>query len=418
MLSLVRRLFAISIVQAIAGTLTGVLAARALGPEGRGSLAAVLVPLALAPYALAFGATTFAGRAAARREPVPVLVGTLGIFALAVGLAAIVPGWFAASALAGGNNEVRNLLVLGVVLLPLTLVGSVLTNIAMGLERWRAITVQRLIPIGISVVGYVGLAIVGQLTVTTAVLVILTGGLLAMLPLLGTLRAGLPPRFSVATLRAAIRFGVRSTPITVSQLLNQRLDQLVMVPLVSARELGIYAVAVTLAGVVGMLSSAIATALFPRMVKGGGSYDIALAVRRGLLAAITVAAPMTVLVPFVLPLLFGPEFRDAVPVALVLLVAAVPAAGAHYLEPAFIANDAIGMLGASEMITLSVTVVGLLVFVATGGAMAAACVSLAAYSCNFSILVALAPRRFGGRRLDYAMPTYAEVSAVVSMLRR
>src|SRR3712207_9584829 len=64
-LLLIRRFLAVSMFQALAGTATGIIAARSLGPSGRGDLAAIIVPLSMAPYALSLGLTTFSSRAAA-----------------------------------------------------------------------------------------------------------------------------------------------------------------------------------------------------------------------------------------------------------------------------------------------------------------------------------------------------------------
>lgn len=106
-------LVALSALQAVIGIATGVIATRSLGPTGRGELAAILVPLALAPYALVFGLTTFASRSVAAGRDVSLVLGTAGALAFAIGCVAIPPCLALATLLADGSNAVRTILGVG-----------------------------------------------------------------------------------------------------------------------------------------------------------------------------------------------------------------------------------------------------------------------------------------------------------------
>src|SRR2546423_15340440 len=59
------------------GLITGPLQARALGPAGRGTLAAIAVPLSMTPWIFGLGLTAFATTEAARMRSRGELVGTL-----------------------------------------------------------------------------------------------------------------------------------------------------------------------------------------------------------------------------------------------------------------------------------------------------------------------------------------------------
>src|SRR4051794_37698844 len=73
--SVVRRLSITNALPLAVGLITGPLQARALGASGRGDLAAILVPVGLAPLLLSLGLGQYAGVNAARRARLGPIVG-------------------------------------------------------------------------------------------------------------------------------------------------------------------------------------------------------------------------------------------------------------------------------------------------------------------------------------------------------
>jgi O-antigen/teichoic acid export membrane protein len=415
-LPLVRRFFALSALQVVIGTVTSIIAARSLGPSGRGELAAIAVPLSLLPYALSFGLTTFASRSAAAGRDLGLVLGTAGALAFAIGCAAVAPCLALATVLAEGNQGVHTVLVVGFALLPLALAANVLADIGLGLQAWNRVTVQRLIPMLTTLVGYLLLLAFGAFTSAAAGAVVLAGGMLSVVPFLPIIARARPLRFRPAVAREALRFGTRAMPITLSQLLNHRLDQFLMVPLVSRRQLGLYAVAVTISGMAGMLASAMNTVLYPK-VAGGEDVGIAAVLRRGLFAVACICLLLAVVSPILLPLAFGRDFGDAVPMLLILLVAAIPLAGVTILSAVFAAGRRILLAGMSEIVTLGVTVIGLLLLLPPLGGIGAAIVSLVAYTMNFAWLLSIARRDFGGATPSYLLIRRAELTEIRSRAR-
>jgi O-antigen/teichoic acid export membrane protein len=417
LLLLVRRFYTLSVLQLLGGVATGIIAARALGPAGRGQLAAIVVPLSMAPYALAFGLTTFASRSVARGRNLGVILGTAGGVAFVIGCIAVVPCVALASVLAEGDDGVRTVLTVGFALLPLTLASNVLADIGLGLQEWDRVTAQRVIPVLAALLGYVALVAADRFTPESAGAVVLAGGVLSVAPFVPLVRRARPVRFLSAVANEALRFGARASPITLSQLLNHRLDQFLMVPLVSRRELGLYAVAVTVSGLAGMLASAMSTVLYPKFA-AGEDLGVARALRRGLFAVAGLSALLAALSPFVLPWAFGRDFSDAVPMVLILLVAAVPLAGVGVLAAIFTAGHRVLVAGMSEIGALGVTVVGLVLLLPPLGGVGAAIVSLVAYSVNFAWLLVIARRDHGGRLRDYVLIRRAEVADLRHVARR
>jgi O-antigen/teichoic acid export membrane protein len=412
-IKVIRQLSVISALQVLAGAFTGVLLARSLGVAGRGDLAAITAPLSVAPYALGLGMTTYATRATARGVDPRKLLGTLGGASLVLGLAAIPLGLWLASILAAGRREVGIMIAIGFVLLPMNLVAGILTSVAMGLEEWKHVTRQRLIVVALPLPAYALLAIFGTLTVTSAAVTLLATGLLGAVPMWTIVRRSWPPATDRRLAGEALRYGAKVTPITLSQLLNLTLDQVIMAPLVSSRQLGLYTVAVTVAGLSTTLASSMGIAAFPRLAQEGAESDPARLIRVGMLAVLLAGIALACVSPVALPLLFGPQFSGAYPLALVLLAACVPLSGANLFAVVYVARDKVGTAGLSEVVALAMTVAGLLIFLRPFGAMGAAVVSLVAYTTNFLWLLAVAPRKFGGRRRDYVLPRVADLRYVL-----
>jgi O-antigen/teichoic acid export membrane protein len=416
-LLLVRRFFAVSVFQALAGTATGIIAARSLGPSGRGDLAAIIVPLSIVPYVLAFGLPTFASRSAAGGRNLGLILGTAGGLAFGIGCAAIPACVVLAHALAGDHKGALTVLLVGFALLPLMLTFNVLADVGLGLQLWSQVTAQRLIPVIVALLGYVVLAAIDRFTAAAAGAVVLSGGLLSIVPFLPIARRARPWRWAAGVAREALAFGSRAMPITVSQLLNHRLDQFLMVPLVSRRQLGLYAVAVTVSAVAGMLASAMNTVLYPKFA-AGENLGVAASLRRGLFAVTVICVALAIVSPVLIPAAFGSAFDDAVPMALILLAASIPLAGVTILAAVFSAGRRILAAGVSEIATLGLTVAGLLLLLRPLGGLGAAIVSLVAYTFNFTWLLRIALRDHGGTLRDYLFIRREELGQARGAVRR
>jgi O-antigen/teichoic acid export membrane protein len=396
-------LASVNAVTAAAALITGPLQARALGAAGRGDLAAILVPLTLAAFVLGLSLGAYASRETARGMPVRDLVGSLGGMLISIGAVGGMVGFFLADELAGGRATVETFLKIGFALMPLSLFVGLVYSLLAGLEAWRQLAVARLIPVVVGVGGIVTLYLTAELTVATAAAVTLTGSLVSCVPVISVLRGQGWPRFRRRVAREGFVFGVKTWMGNLAAMANHRLDQLIMIPAVPPRELGLYAVAVTLAGVANILTGALAPPLLTRVAQG----DLALVPRavRVVLGVVTVAnLALGAVTPLLLPLVFGSEFADAVDMALVLLLAAIPSAGVLVLMTALVAAGRPGMTSIGELLAVLITGAGLLLVLEPLGGLGAALVSLAAYSANFGLQLIFARRIFGGRLRDYVVP--------------
>lgn len=416
--STVGRLTVVNIAIAVAGIVTGPLQARALAPAGRGELAAIIVPVTLAPWLLSLALGAYVGReSASGRRPINELVGSVGVPLLlmtAIGMAAAVP---VARLLGEGNDTVQTYLTVGFLLLPVGMAGTLLTYLMVGLERWSLVIFMRVVPVAVPFVGILLLYLLDEMTVPRVVIVTMAGGGLSILPaVVVVVRAGRPV-FRRATARASVSFGLRTWVGGFAQLVNGRLDQLLMIPLVGDRELGLYAVAVTLSSLSSFLTIALAPPLITRVAQG----DTAL-VPRALRVALTAVGGMNLtaaaMTPFVLPAIFGAEFEDAVDQAVVLLGAGIPLAGIAVLAGALAADGAPGRSSVGESIALFITIPGLLLLVPRLGGLGAAAVSLAAYSVSFAYQLFVTRRRLGGSMRSYLLPHAEDARWAVGLVSR
>jgi O-antigen/teichoic acid export membrane protein len=399
------------------GLLTGPILARALGPSGRGTLAAILVPLFVASWVAALGLPAFARRSAARDGRPGALVATLGVLAVASGLVAFLAAPTIASTLADGREVVHDLLLAGFAVLPLFIVANILVSVLAGLEQWRFYLAAQLLPPASTLLGLILLWGTGHLTVTTAAILSLGSLLLVFLPAGLVLRERGAFRFELPLARRALAFGIRAWPGAIGTLANARLDQVLMIPLVDPADLGLYVVAWTVFTGPTVLGRAFAWAVSPRVARG--DTGIVLTASRVLLPAVLLSSALiAAVIPVILPLLFGHDFEQAVALVWILLCGSVPYQGQILLGEALSASGRPGLYTMGQMIALAVTVPGLLVLLPVLGIYGAAVVSVAAYLAQFSFLLWVTRRHFAESYFDLFVPRRADLRTVAAVLPR
>lgn len=390
------------------GVVSGSLLAHALGPTARGTLAAIVVPFTLAPWIIDLGLPSYATRSAARARPLGPLLGSLGLLSIALGGLAAMAASPLAAFLAEGRHVVYTYLFAGFLLMPLVLVINLLFAVALGLERWRTVIAARITPFAIGTACVLVLFLLDGLTVRSAAIVTFAAGTLALLPLMSLFKNIRGLRFETGVAREGIIFGSKAWVGTLGTLSNYRLDQLLMIPLVRPRELGLYVVAVTLAGFSGVLTSALISVIVPRVAQG--EREVAgQVIRLMLLALASGALLLGVLVPWLIPLLFGSRFGDATLMTWVLLAASLPNGGAAVLGAMLTASGRPGASARGEFLALMITVPGLLLLLPNLGGLGAALVSLVAYSATFAYLVKIGRHEFRVRARDLLLITKTDI---------
>jgi O-antigen/teichoic acid export membrane protein len=388
----VARLTGVNLLIVLVAFVTSPILARTLHPAGRGEVAAIFAVLGIAPWVSELGITAFLSRARAQRsQPLGVLLGSTTPIALIASLIAVVLAVPLAHLLGRGRPDVVLFIELGLFLLPATATIQLLYGIAVGDERWHLIILVRILNVGGVAVAIVTLKLLGLLSVQTVAITYLTAGVLANVPLLLGLRGARPWKFDASVARTGLAFGLRSWLSTLANTGNAYLDQVLMAGLVSSRQLGLYALAVTLSTASGALITATASALFPR-VAAGDSQLAARACRVTLLVVVAADVCIGASSPFVVPFVFGHAFVDAIPMLLVLLGATVFFVPAQILGSAIAAAGNPSATARAQVAGLAITVPALIVVLPFAGGMGAAWVTLAAYLVTFLVILQAAKR--------------------------
>jgi len=413
----VAQLSGVNVVVILAAVVTGPITARALGVEGRGELAAITVVLTMTPWLLDLGLSQWLARERARGGPLPELLGAALPVALAgsmVGVALAIP---LSHALGHGRSVVITYLQIGLFLAPVSVVLQTLVGLAIGESRWRLFAATRLLASVLPAAAIVVLALAGALSVGTAAAVYLISGLASLAVLAPLVRGVRSLVLDRDRSRTAVAFGAKSWLGTVAGVVNVRFDQVLMAGLVASRELGLYAVAVSVASLTYGLSLAVSSALYPRVAEGDAQLAArACRVTVGIVAA--AALGLAAMTPPMVPFVFGSPFADAVPMIIVLLLASIPLAAVVVLATSLNAADNPAAAMRAELVGLALTLPALVLLLPAHGGMAAAFISVAAYSLRLAVLMRPAIRAFGGTWWSFLVPTPSDLRWAAQQVRR
>ncbi len=365
----------------LASLMTGPVLARALGPEGRGHVAALLAPLALANLLFPLGlpdALTFftASGKLPKRIAVPIaLLG--GLLSGGIALAVL---WFSTPYLFRLEEqyvpEFRWLLLS----LPAYLIFAAIRGIVQGSPGgFSLINRERATAAASRFLILLGLFFFGVLTPLNSVWISVATQVGACLWLLPALRNATPFHFSTSESKIVLRYAGAAAAGTLGGLIVIRLDQALMVSLTSARELAFYAIAVSLAELPLGLVGAVRDVAF---TEAAAQNDPAVTARFCRLTLATISAIClagAALAPWAVPLLYGKAFAPAVAMSEILFIATAGRAVTTIMGAGLMTTNRTWSRSIIQLIGAAVTVVLLFVFVPRWGGVGAAWVTTWTY---------------------------------------
>lgn len=391
------------------GFATGPVLARVLGPEGRGEIAAVLVPVGvlgwLLPFGLPLAAAYWVGE-----EPEGRLISTVTLAGLVLGTPICVALWFLAPPyFADFSPTALRWARLMLVFIPFST--GVLAALEMQRRRGAGIAWNffRTSSIVVPSVLVVLLAAVGELTVQTTLATYFFGGILPFLFFLSRVRSAPLMRPSLASLRRLTPYAWRTTGLGMASAATARLDQLVLATLASPGQLGLYAVAVTASSLTNPLSSGLSLALFGHLRDEVEAGRAGSRFRRSLKATLVLSTGAALLIgvpaPQLLRTILGSPFQEAAAALRLLLPGAVAFNILDLLTSKLYADGQPGEATRAGVVALVVTVVGVAAVVPHFGIEGAAAVTSAAYSCAVLLVIAR-----GALRTAPRVPTVVAVA--------
>lgn len=397
--------FAINVAVPVVSLATAPILAQSLGMEGRGVVAAAVAPLL---FVVAVGAVGIPDAiiyfVAKHARNARQIASRSAVLLLALGLLCAVAVWFSAVPLAGGNPELVKLIGITAIATPLNFLAALPRGVALGGHRWKLAAVVMLISAGLRLTAYLVLWLGGWLTPLAAVLIILVMPVLESLCLLPFLIRRLGSReihekSPELGFSAIASFGGRLWFGSLAGIVLSRMDQLLMVPLSNAKQLGLYVVAVSIGEAPGVIASAVRGVILPSDAAEGDSRQANERLQR----AARVTSLLTFLSSLVLgvscwwwlPLLFGQDFSAAVPATLVLLLASSLGSAGSVAGAGLSARNRPGLRSLSMGIAAVLNLIIFLVLVGPLGAVGAAISTLVGNFVAGNLNLVWLTRKFG-----------------------
>ena len=305
---------------------TGPLLARALSTADRGTYAAVWGPTQIIGWLLMLGvpaAATYYARQDNRRQ----LEANAWLVTLIVGVPVVLMLWPLVPLFLHKHPPMavfwfRMFLVVMLLLLPTYSSFEYLRARGHNLK----FNVYRSLPLVLTTVFVVGLFVAGMLNLRNALYATLIGNLLGAGVVLVV--EGSFPRVSAGLLdrkllKLQLHYGTRVWFGTLSNMVLARFDQILMVSIVDRDQLGLYAIAVTGAGLSAPVAQGVGYALFPFLRRDSDpqARDVRMwqAFRWVLAGSLAICGGLAVIAPWGIPALFGADYRDSLPALYVLL---------------------------------------------------------------------------------------------------
>ncbi|SKC60746.1 oligosaccharide flippase family protein [Okibacterium fritillariae] len=308
----------------LVGVLTAPLLARALGPEGRGELAAILQPLSVADAFAAIGvpaaATYFVARGFSRQR---IRKTSVLLLSIAMSIVSVVL-FFYSDVIADASDTPRGLILL---LWGSVIVGAFVAfrrGVWQGLREYRVLDAERassaLIRLLIIVVLFgIGVHIAFPFAVGYIAAGILASAILFLRPIK---KFELRDTIADSEFRASdlTRYALLTSLSTVAMTLNNRLDQAALPAFVTSRELGFYSVAVTVAEIPVIITTVMTRNLLAEASAGAPRSALVKTTAIGLGGVLFSALVLAALAPWAIPFVFGPGFVGSVSLVWVLLL--------------------------------------------------------------------------------------------------
>jgi O-antigen/teichoic acid export membrane protein len=404
-----------------AAALSGVIVARTVGPTVRGEYAAVTawfgVLLMLGEVGQSAAVCFHVARDPRRGRG---YVATSRTMMLVTGTVAVVSGMLLAPVLAHGAPGLTDAYRIAFGGL---MVGFIGTSYTYGLQakntgRWNLVRVSQ--PV-LALLLIIVLRAEDKLTLDTAVAtVILTLTVQLGYSYYWCLRSALAPGgFRPQLVGPLLRYGVSQLAANTPTTVNNFLDLLVLSQLVPAADLGRYAIAVSVTMVPVPLVSAIGNVAFPRLAARRGTAAstgrlqmMAVVVSAALAAAILL--PIAASAYWLIPAVFGPAYRSAVPLVWILTPGGIFLACGQVVGDLLRGLNRPGLVAVGQGVAAVATLVLLFALLPGIGVTAAAIASTVAYGTALVVMVhwlRRPPQTWGRQRQPVARVARASAPA-------
>jgi O-antigen/teichoic acid export membrane protein len=422
--------FITGLLSLIAGLFTNVLVARFLGTVGRGELAAAMLwpttLAALGTLGLTESITFYTGKS----DPSQIrgLVTAASLLGIAQSVVLGATGFLIIPAILHSQTSlVIQAAQVFQFIIPLSLLLNYQRSILLGCLAIKKFNALFTLPVCLYALGVLLLGFSGHLTLLSSILAFLLSHLLGLLLGYYWLQRNDLLRWSSPApwFRLLISYGLKAHIGNISSMLNLRLDQMLMSAFLPSRELGLYVVAVTVSGAVGLISNTVATVTFPVVTRNNVFTDqvylLGRMMRLGFWCSILVAGITILASPTLIPLVFGADFSDSALASQILSVASV-IFGLNVIMKNGLKGLGLPKIStAGEMLGLIATVLFLVLLIPTLQILGAAIASLLAYSVSLCYFVFYAGTTLRLNPVSMVIPQpedWSLISSVFLLIKR
>lgn len=382
--------------------LISILTARILGVEGRGELTAIIFWPTLMTGLIGFGLPTsiiyhLKQDQYRANDYFRVAIAFLVPAGLAAGAVAYVglPLW-----LEGYSDTAVTLAqIYSILSIPLLLINSILSAIFKSFNKfnvYNGIVVS--IPL-LNAIGLTTLWLVGYFTLVTSTIVYI----LSLIVVVGYavwasrkyVTMGLT--FNSLSARPLFGYGIKVFGMDVLGTLYGQADKLIIVSMLTSRDLGLYAVVFSLSRIFNSVQLAITDVLFPKVTGMDPDKIITMtsrAFRISTMLMLIIFVPSMIVGRVMLELLFGPEFADASPTFYLLCLECIFGGSSWILASSFNAIGRPGLVLFRQIIAITVNVVLFFIFAPLFGLIGIALALLTGSLVRLLITLVQIPRVF------------------------
>jgi len=411
----------------VVNILTGLLAARLLGPEGRGELAEIMLwPGLLIEFGILALSDALLYRAATRSAAPKTLFATIMFLGAILSAILIVVGYFVIPfALIGESMRLEATVHLYIVAyIPIYLFALFVATMFQGHLDIKGWNVVRLI-VGTGYLGFILLLwATGNVGVNGFAFAFIAGTALSgLVGLVWLWRKGWvawKPDFGTA--KDLLGYGLR---VHVGEIVNsarQRVDQAAVAIFLSAHDLGLYAVALTVANGPMILVNTIAGIAFPKISAAPDKTEklriFGIYLRLAMVMSAGSAVVLAVLAEFLVPLIFGQDFYRSATISQIMLIGLPFFAAKLMFIQALNAFDRSLSIGRAELIGLIGAAGALALFLPTMGLEGAAWAMVVANVVAMVAMAATLGNTIEAKLLPLFRPTHEDWSALRRLTRR
>ena len=378
----------------------GVLTARALEPGGRGTLAAILMWPQLFAYALTLGTPlSYIYYIKKRPDLARELSGAAIFLSLTSGFVGSFIGWaIIPYSLRTYPSSAVHLARIMVFLAPVGLCTITLTAQLQSKGSFQQYNLFRFLsPLSI-LLGIVALRLTGTLTAPHAALVYLLAGMPALIWLVYLVWSTCNPVFTklAVACRLLLSYGLRAWGADLLGTIASQVDRILVVSMLSPASMGLYVVAQSAAGVLGVIPNAVNPVILPRIAGKSHGEIVALtgtAVRVTLVSMTVAALPLFLGGTFMLNLIYGDKFAGASLILPYLITEAILDGMTSVLAQAFLAAGLPGIMTLLQGCGVLSAIPLIYILIPRLGVRGAACALMLATGVRFTFVLLNFPLR-------------------------